>query len=122
MVDGGHILSTAYECVVDLLTNHPDMTALFASNDESAIAAMAAIHDLGLNVPHDVAIASVDDTEFARMVRPALTTVSVPRQEMVDNALHFLMSHRDHPVSPPASLILPLELIVRESSGAKRSV
>ena len=120
VVDGGQILSSAYEQTVDLLKTHPHITAIFAANDEGAIAAMAAIRDFGLNVPDDIAIASIDNTEIARMVRPALTTVNVPRQEMVDYALQYLLSQREHPVSQPPSLILPLELIVRDSSGAKR--
>jgi len=120
VVDGGHILASAYELTRDLLETHPQITALFASNDEGAIAAMAAIRDCGLSVPDDIAVASVDDTEIARMVRPALTTVSVPRGDMVDYALQYLLSQRAHPVLPPVSMILPFELIVRESSGGKR--
>ena len=68
----------------------------------------------GLRVPEDIAIASIDNTEAAAIVRPALTTVNVPRHEMVEAAFQFLLSQREHPVSRPASMILPLELIVRE--------
>jgi LacI family transcriptional regulator len=120
VVDGRNVLTSAYEVMRDLLSTDPHITALFASNDEGAVAAMAAIHDVGLRVPEDIAIASVDDTEIARMVRPALTTVSVPRRDMVDYALQYLLTQREHPVSPPPSMILPIELIVRESSGGKR--
>ena len=119
-VDGGHILSSAYDLTLDLLHAQPNFTAIFTANDEGAIAALAAIQDSGLKVPDDIALASIDNTEIARMVRPALTTVNVPRQELVDYALQYLLSQRDHPVTPPASIILPLELVVRESSGTRR--
>ncbi len=119
-LNGGEILSSAYEQTVDLLTVNPRMTALFAANDEAAVAAMAALHDHGLRVPDDIAIASIDNTEIATIVRPALTTVNLPRREMVEYALQFLISQRAHPVTPPASMILPTELIIRDSSGAHR--
>ncbi len=121
VLNGGKVPSSSYELTLDLIDRCPDITAIFASNDEAAMAALAALHDHGLRVPEDIAIASIDNTEAAAIVRPALTTVNVPRHEMVEAAFQFLLSQREHPVSRPASMILPLELIVRDSSGAKRT-
>jgi DNA-binding LacI/PurR family transcriptional regulator len=119
-LDGTKILSSAYEETLDLVQEQPNITALFAANDEAAIAAIAALQDRGLRVPDDIAIASIDNTETAAIIRPALTTVNVPRREMVDYAFQFLLAQRVHPVASPASMIVPIELIVRESSGAQR--
>ncbi len=119
-LDGVNVLASAYEQTIDLLRAQPGITALFAANDEAAVAAIAALQDQGLRVPEHVAIVSIDNTETAGIIRPALTTVNVPRREMVEYAFQFLLAQRAHPVSPPASMILPIELIVRESSGAAR--
>jgi DNA-binding LacI/PurR family transcriptional regulator len=120
ILDGRKVLSSAYEMTIDLIGQHPEITALFAANDEAAIAAIAALRDQGLRVPEDIAIVSIDNTDTAAIIRPALTTVNVPRREMVDYAFQFLLAQRAHPISPPASMILPIELIIRESSGAPR--
>ena len=119
VLDGGKVSSSSYELTLSLIENQPGITALFASSDEAAMAALAALHDHGLRVPEDIAVAAIDNTEVAAIMRPALTTVNVPRREMVEYAFQFLLSQREHPVSRPASMILPLDLIVRESSGAK---
>ncbi len=119
-LDGSKILTSAYEQTISLIQTRPHITALFAANDEAAVAAMSAIHDHGLRVPEDIAITSIDNTEIASIVRPALTTVNLPRAEMVDHALRFLLSQRDHPGVSPASIMMPLELVVRESCGAKQ--
>ncbi len=121
VLNGESVLQSGYQLTLDLIAAQPDITALFASNDEAAIAAMAALHDRGLRVPDDVAIASIDNTETAAIVRPALTSVNVPRHEMVEYAFQFLLSQHEHPISHPASMILPIELIVRGSSGGKRA-
>ncbi|HML20229.1 MAG TPA: LacI family DNA-binding transcriptional regulator [Aggregatilinea sp.] len=112
---------SAYELTVDLL-RLPDLpTAIFAANDEAAIAAMAALQDNGLRVPDDVAVASIDNIELASMVRPALTTVNIPKYDMGIYAVQFLISRRDFSMPMPASMVMPIELIVRGSCGAKRS-
>lgn len=120
VVDGTEILPSAYEAMLELIDQQPEMTALFAANDEAATAALAALRDKGRRVPEDVAIVSIDNTAASAFVRPALTTVNVPRSEMVDYAFQFLLSQRIHPINPPASMVLPMELVVRESSGGKR--
>lgn len=121
VLNGENVLSSGYDMTLSLIRERPDITALFAANDEAAIAALAALRDQGLRVPDDVAVASIDNVETAAIVRPALTTVNVPRRAMVDYVYQFLLSQREHPVAHPASMILPIELIVRESSGAKRT-
>ncbi|MCA0454820.1 MAG: LacI family transcriptional regulator [Chloroflexi bacterium] len=120
-VEGSNMLASAYEQTVSLIQESPDITAIFAANDEAAIAAMAALKDMGLAVPQDIAITSIDNTEAAAFVRPALTSVNVPRHKMVDYAFQFLLSQSVHRVSEPASMMLPIELVVRDSCGAKRT-
>jgi len=118
-LDTQRMISSAYELTVDLIHNAPDITAIFAANDEAAISAIAALHDNGRRVPHDVAIVSIDNTEISKMIRPALTTVNIPMHEMGEYALRFLLSERNHPMALSPSMILPIELVIRESCGAK---
>jgi DNA-binding LacI/PurR family transcriptional regulator len=113
-------VESAYVHAVDLLKMTPRPTAIFTANDESAIAAIAALHDLGLRVPEDVAITSIDDIELASMIRPALTTVDVPKRRMGAYAIQFLISQRELLSPQSASMVLPVELIVRDSCGASK--
>lgn len=68
-------------------------TAVFCANDLMAIGAMSAIQAAGLRVPEDVAIVGVDDIDAAALVRPALSTVRVPAEE-IGHAAGDLLLHR----------------------------
>ncbi|MBN1122662.1 MAG: substrate-binding domain-containing protein [Anaerolineae bacterium] len=81
---------------------------------------MASIQDRGLRIPDDISIVSIDNIELSSMVRPALTTVNVPQEELARHAVQFLITQRDLPERQAASVLLPIELIVRESCGANR--
>lgn len=120
MIDPMRMQPSSYELTADLITLYPRITALFTANDEVAIAAMAAIHDQGLRVPDDIALVSIDNQAFASLLRPSLTTVNIPRNEIVEYALRFLLMQRDHPIKPAASILLPTQLVVRDSSGANK--
>ncbi|MBN2471779.1 MAG: LacI family DNA-binding transcriptional regulator [Anaerolineae bacterium] len=109
---------SAYRQTLELLEKRP--TAIFAAHDEAGIAAIAALHDRGLRVPDDIAITSIDDIELASMVRPALTTVNVPKRRMGTYAIQFLISQREILAPHAASMVLPVDLIIRESCGARR--
>lgn len=109
---------SAYEITTQLLKRPEVPTAIFAATDESAIAAMAAIKDAGLDIPGDIAISSIDNIEMASMIRPALTTVRVPKQTMANMAIQYL-STDNFALKEQMSLMLPIELIVRDSCGAK---
>src|SRR5262249_23523905 len=57
-------------------------TAIFASNDAMAMGAMDAVRSRGLRIPGDLSILGFDDIPQAAQVRPALTTVRQPLEQM----------------------------------------
>jgi DNA-binding LacI/PurR family transcriptional regulator len=116
--DAANILSSAYDATVEILRLHPRPTAIFAANDESAISAIAALHDHGIRVPQDIAIVSIDNIGISGMIRPSLTTVDVPKKQMASYAMQILLLQEQVKGQQSASIVLPTELIIRESCGA----
>lgn len=66
-------------------------TAIFASNDDMAAAAIAVAHRRGLSVPGDLTVCGFDDTTMATRIWPELTTVRQPIGEMSRAALELLV-------------------------------
>jgi LacI family transcriptional regulator len=99
-----------------LLSQHPQVTALFAYNDLSAVGAMQACQGLGRCVPGECAIIGFDDIRMAAMVRPALTSVRVDKYGLGRQAVMRLLAM----LSDPDMLLPPVrvgvELVVRESA------
>jgi LacI family transcriptional regulator len=99
------------------LPDRPD--AIFASNDLMALGAIYAIQDMGLRVPDDMAVMGYDDRDFSSIVRPALSTVRMPCYEMGQAAAGLLIAQlHGHEPSPEVPLV-PSQLVIRESCGAK---
>lgn len=65
-----------------LLRRHPELTAIFASNDQMAYGARLALHRLGLRVPDDISLVGFDDLPGTSFMIPPLTTVRQPMQEI----------------------------------------
>jgi DNA-binding LacI/PurR family transcriptional regulator len=81
-----------------------------------AVGVLLAAQDLGLSVPDDLSVAGFDDFDFATMVRPALTTVTVDFVQMGMWGADVLMTLAEGGHSPP-SVSLPSTLVVRDSTG-----
>ncbi len=105
----------------ELLARNPYLDAVLASNDRMALGVLHAAHEVGLRVPHDLAVAGIDNIPEAAFFIPPLTTVQQPLREMgcaaADLAIN-LAEARWHKHAEPAetAIILPSELIVRASS------
>ncbi|WP_343518042.1 LacI family DNA-binding transcriptional regulator [Sphingomonas sp.] len=98
-------------------------TAIFASNDDMAAAAVGVAHRRGLQVPGDVSIVGFDDTAIATSIWPALTTIRQPIADMAEAAITMLLRRvRERPGQQDAAEeeVLPYELVVRESAGPRR--
>ncbi|UZK66022.1 LacI family DNA-binding transcriptional regulator [Sphingomonas sp. M1-B02] len=104
-----------------LLDRAQPPTAIFASNDDMAAAAVGVAHRRGLHVPRDLSVVGFDDTSLATTVWPELTTVRQPISAMAEAALTLLLMRIRTQRSPDAERledqVLDHELIVRESSG-----
>ena len=93
-----------------------EITAIFCVSDYTALGVMAYLHEVGVDIPHDVSIASFDDSPFAPYTIPPLTTVSQPRREMGITAVQLLIDRINSKNSRVSRrVMLPVELIERKS-------
>jgi DNA-binding LacI/PurR family transcriptional regulator len=107
-----------YPPVRDLLSRTRDFTALFCFNDTSAIGAIRAIQDAGLDCPRDISVIGFDDIIVAEYFNPRLTTVRQPLRKMGTTAAELLVKRIQSPAEPYSHEVwFEPELIVRESTA-----
>lgn len=94
-------------------------TAIFACNDPCADGAIRTLTEHGLRAPDDMALVGYDDTWFATMLQPPLTSVHMPIYEMSTLAVRMLIALVEGREMPEKQPILPVRLTVRDSSGAQ---
>lgn len=112
-----------YELMNELLKKRRDFTAVFCFNDISAIGAVRAICDAGLEVPRDISVMGFDDIITAAFARPSLTTVKQPLREMGLKAAQVLLERIADPDKPwPEEIVMEPKLMVRESTGPARKL
>ncbi len=110
-IDGG------YRAARRLLAIDDPPTALFASNDNMAIGALRAATELGMVVPDQLSIVGFDDSQLARVVTPALTTVWQPLEEMGRMAVSLLTRLIDGQRVETLRIELATRLVLRESTA-----
>jgi LacI family transcriptional regulator len=74
------------------------------------------LRDIGLRVPEDIGVVGFDGIPFAAIANPRLTTVAVPTAELGRQAARLLIE-AVHTGVLPDGVLLPVEIIVRESTG-----
>lgn len=94
-------------------------SAVFVSNDLQALVLYQTAHRCGLRVPEDLAVVSFDDLSFAGYLNPPLTTVAQPRVEIGRRATEILIERIEGDTQAPCQVILPTQLVVRDSCGAR---
>ena len=97
-------------------------TALLCANDMMAIGALEYCRASGLNVPADVSVVGFDDVPMAPLLSPRLTTVRQPAREMGVHAAELLLDLIRGDAKPDSPKSFPVEVIVRESAAAPRSL
>lgn len=90
---------------------------LVCANDLLAFGALHALRRTGLRVPADVAVTGWDDTPQAAFTNPTLTTVRPDLPALAAAAVDRLITRIDQPGGRAESIVVPHEVVVRESSG-----
>jgi len=107
-----------YPVVQRLLAGGERFTALFAFNDVSAIGAIRALRDAGLEVPESVAVVGFDDIPSAAYNTPSLTTIRQPLRRMGEIAARTLLDRLRKGTVPNEVAVEP-ELVIRESTTTR---
>jgi DNA-binding LacI/PurR family transcriptional regulator len=111
------IADEAYESMRAFLQSNAHFDAVFAASDVGAISAMHALQEAGVSIPQDVAVVGFDDIPIAPHTSPPLTTV---RQDVVRAARILVdLLLRRIAGEDTASVLIPAELVVRESSSSR---
>ncbi|GAA0486686.1 LacI family DNA-binding transcriptional regulator [Streptomyces olivaceiscleroticus] len=103
------------DLTADLLALPEPPTAVFATDSMIALGVLSAARDHGLRVPDDLSLVTFDDTDWARAVRPRVSVVAQPVQELGARAVHSLITRIEGATRPPEHTVLDTEYIDRES-------
>ena len=87
----GYSMKKAYDSTKRLYARRDDFTALFAISDSMGIAAIKALHNLGVRVPDDCSVIAIDGIEVSKYTIPALTTLIQPRKLIGHEAVRILV-------------------------------
>lgn len=115
-IDGGQRASD------DLMTRHPNVTAIVAANDLIALGCLAMLPTRGLSCPRDVSITGLNDMELLDRVNPPLTTISTPTYQMGRSAGQLLLARMNGGAGQPVEVRrLQPSLVVRASTAPPRN-
>jgi DNA-binding LacI/PurR family transcriptional regulator len=99
------------------LARRPEVTAVFASNDQMALGVLHACHEAGRPVPDEVSVVGYDDIPEAAHLLPPLTTVRTDFAEIGTRSLRLLLDRLDGTAGPHVDPVVPVDLITRHSTG-----
>lgn len=108
----GHATLTA------LLREGLDATAVFAANDAVAVGVYEAAEEAGISIPGDLSVVGYDDVPVATQLRPRLSTVSVPLEELGRRAAELCVAE---PGALDADATVGTHLVLRDSVAAPRT-
>ncbi len=120
VAEGENTLETGYEAAKQLIAAGVEFSALFACNDDMAIGAIRALHDHGLNVPKDVSVIGIDNEPAAAYAIPSLSSVSLPIEQLTDDAVRLAIHVGNKCSSEPVHYRYVGSLVARESTQPYR--
>ncbi len=100
-----------------LLRQAKTPTAIFCANDDMALGAMSAARRLKIDVPNQLSVMGFDDTHYAEVSNPSLSTVHQPAREIGARVAERLLREIDAPSSDALRVeTIPHKLVIREST------
>jgi DNA-binding LacI/PurR family transcriptional regulator len=118
VVEGDMTQRGGAEAAERLLAGNASLSAIICGNDLMAIGVMNRLHQEGLSVGQDIAVAGFDDIPLAAYTRPSLTTVRQPIYEIGRQTCAILIKMLSGKITDEIHVMLTPQLIVRDSSGS----
>jgi len=102
-----------------LLARCPETTGLFCINDGIALGAIEAARDLERSCPTDLSVVGFGDSQEGSHWRPKLTTIALSSERVASKAIESVLEQRRNPQAKPKTILIPEEIILRESTAPK---
>jgi DNA-binding LacI/PurR family transcriptional regulator len=96
--------------------------AVVVANNLMTLGALQAIHERGIRIPEELAVVCFDDMPWAMSLRPPVTAVAQPVEELGRTAAQLLLERLKDPTRLVRQVVLPTRLMVRASCGARTAV
>jgi LacI family transcriptional regulator len=116
--DSDLLKATGYSGTKNLLGRSPNVTAIFACNDEVATGVIQALRELGKRIPEDISVIGFDNVDYAADLYPPLTTIHVPKTWLGRLGVRMLVERTKHPNQPQITSSLATHLVERQSVAA----
>lgn len=100
------------------LPEPPD--AIFCGNDTTALSAMIYLRNKGFRIPEDIGIVGFSNEPFSKVVSPSISTIAQPAFLMGQKAAELILNQIENKEKTFKTLVLPTELIIRESSSRNK--
>lgn len=114
IIEGAFTVEWGREAAGVIRRDWPEVDGVVCANDLIAAGVIQGATDLAVDVPRDLAVTGCDDTFFATLLRPAVTSIAQPVAEMADRAVDLLINHA---ADPPRLVRLQPALRPRASSA-----
>lgn len=116
---GNYTILGGQKAMQTLLDSSAKFTAVFAQNDHMALGAISTCHKAGVEIPNDLSFVGHDDSEFARVSLPNLTSIRQPLKNMSQAAATFAMNlskkNLNEALLPEPQIHFQPELVERDS-------
>ncbi len=119
---GSYIYESGLAAAKEIFSQDTLPTAIFASNDEMAAAAMTIANEYNVIIPSDMSVAGFDDIHLASVVSPTLTTIRQPVEEMAMAAVRRLAKLKEGESHSSQALVVDVAFVQRASTTTPKAI
>ncbi len=114
--------NVGYEEAKILFKKHPDITAVFATNDVAAFGVIRALKDMGLNCPDDVSVIGCDDIMLSSNYVPSLSSISYDKKAYSEEIAKRVVDRLENGTDYKNDYVcIEAKAVVRESIGKAKT-
>jgi LacI family transcriptional regulator len=121
LAEGDFTSPSGKRAAAELLEGRDPPTAIVASNDRMAIAALEVARARGLDVPGDLSLISFDDAPSVRLTHPPLAAIVQPISEVTAKAVELIIGELAGREKPGEPIVIPAHLVLRSSTAPPRT-
>ena len=119
IVYGADDVEKTYKLLEKTLNTEKNVKAIISSNDESTLGTIYYLQDSGKKIPKDIRLAQIYDTRISKLIRPGVTSISIPLYDMGAICARMIVKDIDgkDQENKISEMILPYTLVERESTS-----